>query len=82
MNEEQIKQAIFRILRQIAPESDPSTLGPDENIRRTLDIDSFDALNFFIRLHEEFGVSVPESDYGKLNTLSEILHYLSSRVKE
>ena len=80
MNEEQIKQILFKILKRIAPESDPSTLGPDDNVRRALDIDSFDALNFFIHLHEELGVNVPEADYGELNTLSEIVRYVSSRV--
>lgn len=81
MTEDQIKQVIFKILRQIAPESDPSALAPDENIRRTLDIDSFDALNFFIHLHEELGVSIPESDYGQLNTLAEMVRYLSANAR-
>jgi acyl carrier protein len=80
MTEDQITRIIFNILRQIAPESDPAALAPNENIRRALDIDSFDALNFFIHLHEELGVNIPESDYGQLNTLSEMLHYLSARV--
>ena len=80
MNEDEMKQTIFKILKRIAPESDPSTLAPDENIRKTLDIDSFDALNFFIRIDEDLGVTVPESDYGKLNTLSEIIQYLSCRM--
>ena len=81
MTDEQIRDVVFKILRRIAPESDPATLGPDDNLRRTLDIDSFDALNFFIRLDEELGVSVPESDYGQLNTLAEILRYLAVRVR-
>ena len=81
MTEHQIRDIIFKILQQIAPESDPTTLAPDENIRRALDIDSFDALNFFIHLHEQLGVSIPESDYGQLNTLSEMLHYLSDRAR-
>jgi len=80
MNKDEMKQVIFKILKRIAPESDPGTLAPNENIRKTLDIDSFDALNFFIGLDEEFGVIVPESDYGKLNTLSEIIKYLSCRM--
>lgn len=80
MNEAEIKNVIVGILKRIAPESDPGTLAPDENIRKTLDIDSFDALNFFVRIDEELGVTVPESDYGKLNTLSEMLEYLSERV--
>lgn len=81
MNEERIREVVFGILQRIAPEADPRRLGPDDNIRRTLDIDSFDALNFFIRLDEELGVSVPESDYGQLNTLAEVLRYLAARVR-
>jgi acyl carrier protein len=81
MTEDQIKQVIFKILRQIAPESDPTALAPDENIRRALDIDSFDALNFFIHLHEELGVSISESDYGQLNTLAEMVRYLSAHAR-
>jgi acyl carrier protein len=80
MNENEIKNVIFGILKRIAPESDPGIPAPEENIRKALDLDSFDALNFFVRLDEELGVSVPEADYGKLNTLSEILDYLSSRL--
>jgi len=81
MTDEQIKQVIFKILKRIAPESEPSSLAPDENIRRALDIDSFDALNFFIHLHEELGVTIPESDYGQLNTLAEMVRYLSAHAR-
>ncbi|MBB5347163.1 acyl carrier protein [Desulfoprunum benzoelyticum] len=81
MTDEQIREVVLTILRRIAPESDPAALGPDDNIRRTLDIDSFDALNFFIRLDEELGVSVPEADYGRLHTLAEIVRYLAARVQ-
>lgn len=82
MKNEEIKEVIFRILKRIAPESDPGALDLDENIRKALDIDSFDALNFFVGIDDELGISVPESDYGRLNTLSEISAYLSNRIKE
>src|SRR3712207_8954836 len=39
-----------------------------ENVRETLDIDSFDHLNFLIGLHEALGVEIPEGDYGQLTT--------------
>jgi acyl carrier protein len=80
MTEAQIREVIFKLLKRIAPESNPGSLAPDENVRRALDIDSFDALNFFIHLHEELGVSIPEADYGQLNTISEMVRYLSARV--
>ena len=59
MTEAEIRETIFKLLGRIAPEADFSTLAPDDNLRRTLDIDSFDALNFFIALHEELGVEIP-----------------------
>jgi acyl carrier protein len=81
MSDAEIKAAILDGLAHIAPESDPSELSPNENIRRALDIDSFDFLNFLIGLHEKLGVDIPEADYGKLNTLDEMVAYLAARTK-
>jgi acyl carrier protein len=81
MTEADIKTAIIEGLAKVAPESDPAELTPDEPIRRTLDIDSYDFLNFLIGLHEKLGVEIPEADYGKLNTLNEMTAYLSARAR-
>ena len=81
MTDAEIKAAILDGLAHIAPESDPSELSPNENIRRALDIDSFDFLNFLIGLHEKLGVDIPEADYGKLNTLDEMIAYLAACTK-
>jgi len=81
MTEAQLKETIFKVLRQIAPEADLSTLGPDDNVRETLDIDSFDHLNFLIGLNEALGVEIPEGDYGQLTTLADIVRYLTARVR-
>jgi acyl carrier protein len=81
MTEAQIKQAIFKVLSQIAPEADLAMLAPDVNIREALDIDSFDHLNLLIGLHDELGVEIPEGDYGQLTTLTDIIRYLSARVR-
>ena len=80
MTEAQLTETIFKVLGQIAPEADLSTLGPDENVRETLDIDSFDHLNFLIGLNEALGVEIPEADYGQLTTLAGIVSYLSARL--
>ena len=81
MTEAQIRDAIFKVLGQIAPEADLDTLDPDANVREALDIDSFDHLNLLIGLHEDLGVDIPEADYGQLTTLADIVKYLSSRVR-
>lgn len=80
MTETELRDRVFRGLRQVAPETDPSTLRPDENIREALDIDSYDFLQFLIGISEEFGVEIPEADYEQVFTLSGLFRYLSARL--
>jgi acyl carrier protein len=56
-------------------------LKPDENIRETLDIDSFDTLQFLVSLNEKMGVEIPEADYGKISTLKNLVDYLLDKMK-
>lgn len=76
MTREQLKEIIFSILREIAPECDPHELQPDESIREALDIDSYGFLQLLIRISEETGVEVPEADYYRVFTLDGMLDYL------
>lgn len=76
MTEPAIRQAIEDSLRGVAPEADLQQIPPDANLREALDIDSFDFLNLLIGLHTRLGVEIPESDYGKLTTLSDLIRYL------
>lgn len=80
MNEQDIKQTIFQLLKRIAPETEPSQLHPDENIRETLNIDSFDALQFIVALDEKLGIEIPEEDYGKTSTLKNLLSYVEGKI--
>lgn len=76
----EIREVIFKALKRIAPESQPETLGPDQDVRHTLDIDSYDFLMFLISLDESLGVEIPEADYGKLVSLNDIVDYLAARM--
>lgn len=80
MTEAEIKETVFRALKRVAPETNPETLGPDQDVRRTLDIDSYDFLMFLLSLDEALGVDVPEADYGLLISLTDITRYLAARV--
>lgn len=80
MNEQDIKKTIFQLLKGIAPETEPSQLKPDENIREALNIDSFDALQFIVALDEKLGIDIPEEDYGKTGTLKNLLSYLQQKI--
>jgi acyl carrier protein len=76
MNESELKQIIIAELAKIAPGSDPGALDGNDNLREGLDIDSFDALNFFIAISERMHIDIPEKDMGRLNTINEVLQYL------
>lgn len=80
MSDTQIREAIFKVLSGIAPEANPNNLKPDDDIRQTFDIDSYDFLMFLIGLNEEVGVEIPEADYGQLVTLDDIVRYLTARI--
>ena len=77
---DQIKDAVLRLLGEIAPEADLTALKPDVGFRDQLDLDSMDFLNFVIELDHELGVDVPESDYPQIETLDKAAAYLGARV--
>jgi acyl carrier protein len=76
MTEEETRQIIFKLLKNIAPDTTPEQLKPDDNIRHTLGIDSFDYLQFIIGLDETLGIKTGEEDYGKIETLRSLLDYI------
>jgi acyl carrier protein len=80
MTDEDIRKTIFTELATIAPEADPAALPPDANVRETLDIDSYDFLQFLIALSEKLGVEVPEKDYAKFTTLQGMVRYLAAHL--
>jgi acyl carrier protein len=76
---EEIRDVIFDALDAIAPEVDPAMIAPDRPLREQIDIDSFDFLNFIIRLHETLGIDIPEKDYAELLTMNSAVEYLARR---
>jgi len=80
MTDAAIKEALFKLLRRIAPEADLDELAPNANLREALDIDSFDFLNFLIAIHENLKIEIPESDYDQVATLGGIIRYLARRL--
>lgn len=80
MTKEELQLIILAQLRGLAPEADLNDLRPHDDIRETLEIDSFDFLNFLIALNKETGVEVPEKDYGRVSTLESLTTYLLAHM--
>jgi len=80
MTNEQIKQSIIKEILRIAPDIDEDDILPEENIQRSLEIDSFDFLKILTALNEQLSVEVPEADYSKVDTLEHMIAYFSDRI--
>ncbi len=76
MSRDEIQAIVISTLATIAPEVDPGALDPGAELRKQVDLDSMDFLQFVIRLHERLGVEIPESDYPRLRSLQGCVDYL------
>jgi acyl carrier protein len=43
--------------------------------------DSLDFYNLIVAVEEEFGIAIPDSDLGEVNTLEKLAQYLNERVQ-
>lgn len=69
-------------LLRIAPDADLAGVGPDEDLREAVDIDSMDLLNLVAALHERLRIDIPETDTARLTTLAGAQAYLRERLAE
>jgi acyl carrier protein len=76
---EQARHAIEESLVQVAPDADPGSLGPDADLRDTLELDSLDFLNFVEALSERTGRRIDEDDYPQLATMASAIKFLADR---
>jgi acyl carrier protein len=80
MTENEIKQTALAVLAAIAPEVADAELQADNPLRRQVDLDSMDWLNFLLGLNEKLRVDIPEADYARLVTLNDVVKYLAAKL--
>lgn len=80
MSDDVIRATILQCLSVVAPEVDSAQLRSDIILRDQLDLDSIDLLNFFISLHKQFKIEIPEQDYGHLLTLAGCQKYIRAKL--
>lgn len=80
MEQQELLATVMATLKSIAPEVDQNALAADRPLRDQVDLDSMDWLNFLIGLHQKLKVDIPESDYGRLRTLNDLLGYLRAKT--
>ena len=82
LDHEQIRAEVLEILSTLAPGIQLARIVPEKPLRAQIDLDSMDWLNVLVAIHERLRVNIPESDYGKLQTLDGIVAYLAPKVAE
>ena len=79
MNEADIRTVTLATLQSIAPEVEVDALRSDRPLRRQVDLDSMDWLNFLLGLNKKLDVEIPEADYAKLATIDDIVAYIGKK---
>ena len=79
MTEVEIADEVRRIIAQVAPDVDPAAIQPEEDIRRSLGIDSFDHFRILTAISERFVMAIPEADHGRFRTLKGMVRYIAER---
>lgn len=80
MNPADIRAKALALLKTIAPEVETESLVGNQPLRRQVDLDSMDWLNFLVALHKNLGVDIPEADYRRLATIDDLVGYLAERM--
>jgi acyl carrier protein len=73
---------VRQALDEIAPEIDAATVDTDADFHDELGLDSMDALNLAIALHEATGVDIPERDYPQITSIATCVRYLGEQLHD
>lgn len=81
MNRAEALDVVRQSLARIIPDTDFTTLGPDDKFRDALEMDSLDFLRFIETLSERAGIRIDDEDTPKLTTLSDSTDFLVARTE-
>lgn len=76
MDRATILDLLHACIAEIAPETDVAAIDPVRALRRQVDLDSADWLNFLVAVHEKTGVDIPDAQAGRLGTLDQIADFV------
>ena len=80
MNTHAIRETVLRLLREVVPGADTSTLEPNRSFHDQFELDSIDFLRLMVGLERELNTTIFDFDYPKLSTLKGCEHYLRERL--
>lgn len=82
MTATEIREAVFAILSDIAPDEDLSELKEEVAFREQLELDSMDFLDIVMELRKRYRIQIPEEDYTALASMKSTVEYLEPLMKD
>jgi len=80
MTTRELEHTVAEELMKIAPDIEFSDVDLDEDLREEFDIDSMDFLKLVSALCTRLEISIPESDYPSILTVSNLSQYLEEKT--
>lgn len=56
-----------------------SSISQDSHLMKDLGFDSLDTIDLVLQMEDQFHVAIPDEDYDKLQTVSQIEQYLTAK---
>jgi len=72
------RDLVIRLLAEIAPDADASTLEGGDDLQESLDLDSMDLMGLVTAVSEQTGRDIPDRDAARLRTLDDWSAYLAA----
>ncbi|MBO5014088.1 MAG: acyl carrier protein, partial [Paludibacteraceae bacterium] len=57
---------------------EPVHVNPEASLTADLNADSLDTVELIMEFEKEFGISIPDGDTSKINTVQDIIDYIES----
>jgi len=76
VNAHELEQIVRGAVADVAPDVDAESVAAGADFHDDLGLDSMDALNLAIALHEATGVDIPEVDYPRITSIATCVAYL------
>ncbi len=80
MNVDESRSVVAGLVEQIAPDVDLTSIDPERDMRREVDLDSLDFQTLVEQVAEATGVEIPETDYPQVRSLTGMSEYIAAHV--
>lgn len=80
MNREEIIETTKQFLSQEF-EVNPTLILPENNLQKTLDLDSLDYVDLVLVIEENFGIKPTADDFKKIDTFNDFFDFVEARLK-